>query len=112
MPDATDAAAVPLSSIPPAPGWRRKAAAPALGAAPGTSPALRRSTGDPCAAPSWRPAGRHVRFAPSSEGLHEGTPLTRLPDRLESGSPYPLGATFDGLGINFAVFSANAERID
>ena len=26
--------------------------------------------------------------------------------------PYPLGATWDGLGINFAVFSAHAERID
>jgi len=33
-------------------------------------------------------------------------------DRLESGYPYPLGATFDGLGVNFAVFSANADRID
>jgi isoamylase len=38
--------------------------------------------------------------------------LNRLPDRLQSGSPYPLGATFDGLGINFAVFSANADRIE
>ena len=35
-----------------------------------------------------------------------------LPDRLEPGSPYPLGATFDGLGVNFAVFSANADRIE
>ena len=34
------------------------------------------------------------------------------PDRLLAGSPYPLGATWDGLGINFAVFSANAQRID
>lgn len=33
-------------------------------------------------------------------------------DRLEPGSPYPLGATFDGLGINFAVFSAHAEKIE
>lgn len=38
--------------------------------------------------------------------------MTPLPERLEAGSPYPLGATFDGLGVNFAVFSANAERID
>ncbi|MGH6673694.1 MAG: glycogen debranching protein GlgX [Xanthobacteraceae bacterium] len=35
-----------------------------------------------------------------------------LPDRLEPGLPNPLGATCDGLGINFAVFSAHAERID
>ena len=31
--------------------------------------------------------------------------------QLERGSPYPLGATWDGLGINFAVFSAHAEQI-
>jgi len=35
-----------------------------------------------------------------------------LPDRLEAGSPYPLGATCVGEGVNFAVFSANAERIE
>ncbi|WP_428671557.1 glycogen debranching protein GlgX [Reyranella sp.] len=35
-----------------------------------------------------------------------------FPDRLQAGSSYPLGATFDGLGINFAVFSANAHRIE
>jgi isoamylase len=34
------------------------------------------------------------------------------PDRLLPGEAYPLGATCDGLGINFAVFSAHAERID
>jgi len=35
-----------------------------------------------------------------------------FPDRLQAGSSSPLGATFDGLGINFAVFSANAHRIE
>jgi glycogen operon protein len=38
--------------------------------------------------------------------------MAGYPDRLEPGSPYPLGATWDGLGTNFAVFSAHAERID
>jgi isoamylase len=38
--------------------------------------------------------------------------MAGYPDRLTPGSPYPLGATWDGLGTNFAVFSANAERID
>jgi isoamylase len=38
--------------------------------------------------------------------------LHPLPHRLSAGSPYPLGSSFDGLGVNFAVFSANAERID
>jgi isoamylase len=28
------------------------------------------------------------------------------------GSPYPLGATWDGLGVNFALFSAHATRVD
>ena len=31
---------------------------------------------------------------------------------LSAGLPYPMGATSDGLGINFAVFSANATRVD
>jgi glycogen operon protein len=35
-----------------------------------------------------------------------------LPDRMEAGRPHPLGATWDGLGVNFAVFSAHAERIE
>ncbi len=35
-----------------------------------------------------------------------------FPDRLLPGLPYPLGATPDGLGINFAVFSANAHKIE
>jgi isoamylase len=34
------------------------------------------------------------------------------PPRLLTGSPYPLGATWDGLGTNFAVFSAHASRMD
>ena len=38
--------------------------------------------------------------------------MPRLPDTLLPGRPFPLGATWDGLGINFAVFSAHAERID
>ncbi|QII85404.1 glycogen debranching protein GlgX [Bordetella hinzii] len=37
---------------------------------------------------------------------------TYLHAPLAAGLPYPLGATSDGLGINFAVFSANATRID
>ena len=38
--------------------------------------------------------------------------MAGYPDRLAPGSPYPLGANWDGLGTNFAVFSAHAERID
>ena len=32
--------------------------------------------------------------------------------RLLSGKPYPLGATWDGLGVNFAIYSAHAERVE
>ncbi len=35
-----------------------------------------------------------------------------LTDRLLPGRPYPLGATWDGLGVNFAVFSAHASAIE
>jgi isoamylase len=35
-----------------------------------------------------------------------------LPDILLPGRSHPLGATWDGAGVNFAVFSAHAERID
>ncbi|HEX3756984.1 MAG TPA: glycogen debranching protein GlgX [Rhizomicrobium sp.] len=38
--------------------------------------------------------------------------MLHLPEAMEAGKPYPLGATWDGLGVNFAVFSANAEKIE
>jgi glycogen operon protein len=36
--------------------------------------------------------------------------ITQL--RLAQGRPFPLGASFDGNGINFALFSANATRVE
>lgn len=32
--------------------------------------------------------------------------------RLLAGAPYPLGATWDGRGTNFALFSENAEKVE
>ncbi|MDF2096296.1 glycogen debranching protein GlgX [Aquibaculum arenosum] len=32
--------------------------------------------------------------------------------RVEPGLPYPLGATWDGAGVNVAVFSAHAEKLE
>ena len=32
--------------------------------------------------------------------------------RIWPGHPYPLGATSDGNGVNFAVFSENATRVE
>lgn len=34
------------------------------------------------------------------------------PGRLEAGQPYPLGATWNGDGVNFALFSAIATRVE
>lgn len=31
---------------------------------------------------------------------------------ITEGKPYPLGATWDGLGVNFAIFSENATRVE
>jgi glycogen operon protein len=38
--------------------------------------------------------------------------MAALPPRLEDGAPYPLGATWDGLGANFAVFSEHATAME
>jgi isoamylase len=38
--------------------------------------------------------------------------MPQLPTKLLAGKPYPTGAHWDGLGVNFAVFSAHAERIE
>ncbi|MEZ5399118.1 MAG: glycogen debranching protein GlgX [Bryobacteraceae bacterium] len=32
--------------------------------------------------------------------------------KVRPGSPYPLGATWDGAGVNFAIFSENATRVE
>src|SRR6185295_12477077 len=32
--------------------------------------------------------------------------------RITEGLPDPLGATWDGLGVNFALFSAHATRVE
>ena len=32
--------------------------------------------------------------------------------RVEPGLPHPLGATWDGKGVNFAIFSVHAEKVE
>ena len=32
--------------------------------------------------------------------------------KIRPGAPYPLGATFDGSGVNFAIFSEHATRVE
>lgn len=50
----------------------------------------------------------------SGTGNHEdrSAPALGMHSRLSEGRPYPLGATWDGLGVNFAIFSANATRVE
>jgi isoamylase len=38
--------------------------------------------------------------------------MSSFQSQLDRGAPYPLGARWDGLGTNFALFSAHAERIE
>ncbi|SMH45541.1 glycogen debranching protein GlgX [Azospirillum agricola] len=39
-------------------------------------------------------------------------PQTFGRSRVREGLPYPLGATWDGLGVNFALFSAHATKVE
>ena len=99
----------------------RRAAAPAAGArsptpirastAAATSAMTARSTtleqpshGEPQSVAAHPAATRHHHAA------RRGLTMVSWPDRLLPGTPYPLGATWDGLGTNFAVFSANATK--
>ncbi len=41
----------------------------------------------------------------------EATQLLRR-SRIREGKPFPLGATWDGLGVNFALFSAHATKVE
>jgi isoamylase len=41
-----------------------------------------------------------------------GADLSAAPERVSEGKPYPLGATSDARGANFAVFSANAVKVE
>jgi isoamylase len=36
----------------------------------------------------------------------------RQKSRVSEGKPFPLGATWDGLGVNFAIFSAYATKVE
>ena len=50
-----------------------------------------------------------IRETPSAQTV---APNVRRTSRVREGLPYPLGATWDGLGVNFAIFSANATKVE
>src|SRR5690348_6170572 len=58
------------------------------------------------------------RFTASRPRLHrrsDGSPTTQIKKvamRVWPGQPYPLGATWDGEGVNFALFSESATSVE
>ena len=49
---------------------------------------------------------------PAASALSVPAPEVAKKSRIREGLPYPLGARWDGLGVNFALFSANATKVD
>ena len=48
----------------------------------------------------------------SSPAQPSSAPTRGARSRIREGAPYPLGATWDGLGVNFALFSAHATKVE
>ena len=52
------------------------------------------------------------RLPPPAGGLADGLRRTRVGTHGLAGHRYPLGATYDGAGTNFSLFSEVAERVE
>src|SRR3569833_254177 len=50
--------------------------------------------------------------APSKRVTAEGSSTVGKPVRIWPGRPYPLGATWDGKGVNIALYAENAEKVE
>jgi glycogen operon protein len=50
--------------------------------------------------------------ASKAAGEVPSAPQIMRRSRVREGRPHPLGATWDGLGVNFALFSAHATRVE
>jgi isoamylase len=50
---------------------------------------------------------RHRPDAPKSRAV-----VSKIGASIREGSAFPLGATWDGLGVNFALFSAHATKVE
>ena len=51
-------------------------------------------------------------FTLSSHPLLRSFSFPRASNHVAAGAPHPLGATWDGRGTNFALFSANATKVE
>ena len=93
---------------------RRSAPAPSLGAEAVPPPGTASGSQAVELKPECRPRGRSLQggavapFALPAYALPVGPGAIRT--ALSPGYPYPLGATWDGSGTNFAVFSQSARR--
>jgi isoamylase len=57
--------------------------------------------------------GQHMSATlEAEETLREGAPLPPFSRTVKEGLPYPLGATWDGSGTNFAIFSMHATKVE
>ena len=55
---------------------------------------------------------RTYNYQPSLEGGHRRMAIDAYAVRLWEGESTQLGATWDGLGVNFSLFSANATKVE
>ncbi|MGE4063530.1 MAG: glycogen debranching protein GlgX [Rhodospirillaceae bacterium] len=53
-----------------------------------------------------------MNYSPAAAPAPATRPAPARRSRIREGRPFPLGATWDGLGVNFALFSANAARVE
>ncbi len=53
-----------------------------------------------------------MRVPAAHQGSRTIDPSRQPPPTIKAGGPYPLGATHDGGGTNFSVFSRVAERVE
>ena len=82
------------------------AQAPAPVPAPAPAPA-------PEEARTASPDESHALVEPHAPSVHTDGRATKKPiSAVWPGIPYPRGATWDGEGVNFSLFSANAEKVE
>src|SRR5262249_43427611 len=51
---------------------------------------------------------QHAAYGRSTPSQHDSRPIRAV----WPGQPYPRGATWDGEGVNFSLFSANAAKVE
>jgi glycogen operon protein len=61
--------------------------------------------------PAMQRVKRALRAEPAQQAAPAAPQVLRRA-RIREGLPFPLGATWDGLGVNFGLFSANASRVE